>query len=48
MIPEIIHFELEGLQANIEKSISEILETVVDDFSTLKKDIIGISDTLCG
>jgi hypothetical protein len=48
MILEIFYFELEGLQANIERSFSEILDTWVDDFSTLKKDVVDISDKLCG
>jgi hypothetical protein len=48
MIPKIIYFELEGLNASIEISFSEILDTLVDGLSTLKKDEVDISDKLCG
>jgi hypothetical protein len=47
MILKIILFELDGLQTNIERSFSEIWDTLVDDFSILKKDVVGTLDKLC-
>jgi hypothetical protein len=48
MITHLISLQLDNLQASIEDTLSEMLNTGVDDFSTLKKEAIGVPEKIWG